>query len=56
MEYKTTSHKYKLFFMGITTYQHIDVLEIPINHFAFVPFARINNSRTENIIVGNYKI
>jgi replication factor A1 len=50
--YRTTPHKYKLNFMRRTMVFKLTTLEIPMNHFEFVPFQDILAKTEEDQLIG----
>ncbi|KAK2391029.1 replication protein A 70 kDa DNA-binding subunit [Trifolium repens] len=49
--YRTTPHKYKLNFMRRTMVFKLTTLEIPMNHFDFVPFQEILSATNEDQLI-----
>lgn len=56
INYKKTSHKYKLAFLRTTKVTNIPDEEIPLYHFDFSDFAVILAEPRSDLIVGKYGI
>lgn len=52
IKFPSTSHKYKLNFMGFTTCIVVEAPQIPSNHFDFMPFTAIATSPKDEILTG----
>lgn len=52
LKLKTTTHKYKLTFMGNTKCNKTDVPNIPLNYFQFVPFTQILDGINQDFLIG----
>lgn len=53
-KFPTTTNKYKLAFMPITSCCTLRISNIPLNHFVFTPFADVLASPKDDLIVGEY--
>lgn len=53
-KYKTTNHKFKLFFMGSTKCSKFEAGNIPTNFFDWVSFFNILAGRDDGILIGKY--
>lgn len=54
LKFPSTSHKYKLNFMGITNCVVVEADQIPRNHFDFMSFAQIAVSPKDDILTGTF--
>lgn len=56
LKFPSTSHKYKLNFMGITNCIVVEASQIPTNHFKFMPFPEIAMSPKDEILTGIFTL